>query len=157
MSYQGALQQALRDVSAWVERSVEPPAGTVYKVADAQVEVPPKAGERRGIQPVVDLTVNGGVRAEVAVGEPVTFTATIEVPPNTGKVVGVEWNFDGAGGYSARDLGDIRPAVSVGATHSYSKPGIYFPVLRATSQREGDPKTSFARVQNLGRARVVVK
>ncbi len=157
VSYQGALQQALRDVSAWVERSVEPPASTIYKVADAQVEAPPKADQRKGIQPVVELTVNGGVRAEVAVGQPVTFTATIEAPPNTGKVVGVEWNFDGAGGYSAGDLGDIRPAVSVRATHSYSKPGAYFPVLRATSQRDGDPKTPFSRVQSLGRARVVVK
>jgi hypothetical protein len=43
----------------------------------------------------------------------------------------VEWNFDGA--------------------------GAYFPVLRVTSQREGDLKTPFARVQNLGRVRVVVK
>ena len=144
-------------MSAWVELIVEPPASTIYKVADAQVEVPPKAAARKGIQPVVELTVNGGVRAEVAVGQSVTFTATIEAPTNTGKIVGVEWNFEGAGGYSAGDLGDIRSAVSVRATHSYSKPGIYFPVLRATSQREGDPKTPFARVQNLGRARVVVK
>ena len=86
-----------------------------------------------------------------------TLSATIEVPPNTGKVVAVEWNFDGAGAYVPAELGDIKPAVSVQATHAYSQPGIYFPVLRATSQREGDPKTQFARVQNLGRARVVVK
>jgi hypothetical protein len=33
----------------------------------------------------------------------------------------------------------------------------HLPVLRATSQREGDAETPFARVQNLGRARVVVK
>jgi len=33
----------------------------------------------------------------------------------------------------------------------------YFPVLRATSQREGDFQTPYARVQNLGRVRVVVK
>jgi hypothetical protein len=30
-------------------------------------------------------------------------------------------------------------------------------VLRATSQREGDAKTPYARIQNLGRVRVVVK
>jgi hypothetical protein len=68
-------------------------------MVDAQVEVPPKAGLRKGIQPVVELKVNGGVRAEVAVGQPVTLSAMIEVPPNTGKVVAVEWDFDGAGGY----------------------------------------------------------
>jgi hypothetical protein len=32
-----------------------------------------------------------------------------------------------------------------------------FPALRASSQRQGDFKTQFARVQNLGRVRVVVK
>jgi hypothetical protein len=157
VSYQGALQQALRDVSAWVEKGVAPPAGTIYKVADAQIELPPKADARKGIQPVVELKVNGGVRAEVAVGQPVTLTATIEVPPNTGKVVAVEWNFESTGNYVAGEFGEIKPAVSVKATHSYSQPGTYFPVLRATAQRDGNRDTPFGRVQNLGRARVVVK
>lgn len=157
VSYQGVPQQALRDLSAWVEKGVEPPASTSYRVVDVQVEVPPKAGARKGIQPVVELKVNDGVRAEVAVGEPVTFSAMIEVPPSAGKVVAVEWNFEGAGNYAPAKFGDISPAVSAKATHSYLQPGTYFPVLRATSQREGDPETPFGRVQNLGRARVVVK
>jgi hypothetical protein len=157
VSYQGALEQALRDVSAWVERGAQPPASTAYKVVDAQVEVPPRAESRKGIQPVVELKVNGGVRAEVAVSQPVILSATIEMPPNTGKVVAVEWSFDGSGSYVPAELGNIGPAVSVKATHAYSQPGTYFPVLRATSQREGDPKTQFGRVQNLGRARVIVK
>ena len=157
VSYQGALEQALRDVSAWVEKSVQPPASTAYKMVDAQVEVPPTAESRKGIQPVVELKVNGGVRAEVAVGQPVTLAATIEVPLSTGKVVAMEWNFDGGAAYVPGELGDIRPTVSVQATHTYSQPGTYFPTLRATSQREGDPKTQFTRVQNLGRARVTVK
>ena len=55
------------------------------------------------------------------------------------------------------DLREMKPSVSVKATHAYSQPGAYFPVLRVTSQREGDLKTPFARVQNLGRVRVVVK
>jgi hypothetical protein len=157
ISYQGALEQAVRDVSAWVEKGVKPPASTVYKVVDAQVEVPSKADARKGIQPVVELKVNGGVRAEVAVGQPVNLSATVEVPPNTGKVVAVEWNFDGDGRYTPAELGNISPTVSVNATHTWSQSGTYFPVLRAVSQREGDPRTQFARVQNLGRARVVVK
>ena len=157
VSYQGALEQALRDVSAWVEEGVQPPASTGYKLVDAQVEVQQKAESRKGIQPVVELKVNGGARAEVAVGQPVTLSATIEVPPNTGKVVEVEWNFDGDGRYVPAELSDIRPAVSVKATHAYSHPGTYFPVLRATSQREGEPKTQFGRIQNLGRARVIVR
>lgn len=157
VSYQGALEQAIRDVSAWVEKGVKPPPSTAYKIVDTQVEIPLKAEARKGIQPVVELKVNGGVRAAVAVGQPVALTATVEVPPNTGKVVAVEWNFDGDGRYVPAELAGISPAVSVNATHAWSQPGTYFPVLRAFSQREGDPKTQFARIQNLGRARVVVK
>ena len=42
-------------------------------------------------------------------------------------------------------------------THSYDTPGTYFPVVRGTTQREGDPGHGFARAQNLGRARVIVR
>jgi len=53
-------------------------------------------------------------------------------------------------------FGDIRPSVSVETTHVFTTPGTYFPVLRATTQRQGDPNTPFARVDNIGRVRVVV-
>ena len=81
VSYVPMLQQALKDVAAWVEKGVAPPATTNYRVEGGQVIVPAKAAERRGIQPVVTLQVNGGTRAEVKAGEPVTFSGTIEVPP----------------------------------------------------------------------------
>ena len=159
VSYQGALEQALRDLSAWVERGVQPPASTNYKMVDSQVEVPKSAAQRAGIQPVVTLTANAAVRADVAVGTPVTLTAIVEVPSNTGKVVAAEWDFEGVGNYPlAATLADTRsPRVKLTATYSFSKPGTYFPVLRVASQREGDPNTPYARVQNIGRARVVVK
>jgi hypothetical protein len=159
VSYQGALEQALRDVSAWVERGVRPPASTRYKMVDSQVEVPESAAQREGIQPVVSLTANGAARADVAVDTPVTFTAVVEVPPNTGKVVAAEWDFEGVGNYPVTaTLTDTNSSrVALKTTYSFSKPGTYFPVLRATSQREGDPSTPYARVRNLGRVRVVVK
>jgi hypothetical protein len=47
--------------------------------------------------------------------------------------------------------------VRLEATYIYSKPGTYFPVLRATSQRKGNASTPYARVQNIGRVRVVVE
>src|SRR5262249_8691801 len=142
VSYQGALEQALQDVSAWVERGVKPPAGTNYKMVEGQVEVPPAAAARAGIQPVVSLTANGAARADVVAGTPVTFTAVIEVPPNTGKVIAAEWDFEGVGNYPAVATLDVNASrVTLTATHSFSKPGTYFPVLRAVSQREGDPKT----------------
>jgi hypothetical protein len=42
-------------------------------------------------------------------------------------------------------------------THHFERPGTYFPALLAVSQRQGDAKTPFARIQNLGRVSVVVK
>jgi hypothetical protein len=107
---------------------------------------------------VVELRVNGGKRAEVKVGEPVFFSAHIQVPPGAGKVVDAEWDFKGEGDhYVAAQIGHIRPAVQLWATYTFSEPGTYFPVLRATSQREGDPNTPWARIENLDRVRVVVK
>ena len=99
VSYQGALEQSLRDVSAWVEKGVKPPASTNYRMVDSQVEVPDSASQRAGIQPVVHVSANGRERADVAVGAPVTFSAVVEVPPNTGKVVAAEWDLEGAGSY----------------------------------------------------------
>jgi hypothetical protein len=158
ISYQGVLEQALRDVSAWVERGVPPPSNTRYTVDQSQVQVPPRAGDRGGIQPVVSLTANGRERADVGVGQLVTFVAEITVPPDTGRVVAAEWDLLGAGDYPVPgQFAASGSSVSVKTTYSYSKPGTYFPVLRATSHREGDPKTPYARVQNLARVRVVVK
>ena len=44
----------------------------------------------------------------------------------------------------------------VSSEYAYSKPGTYFAVLRVFSQRQGDAKTPYARIQNIARVRVVV-
>jgi hypothetical protein len=49
------------------------------------------------------------------------------------------------------------PGRRLTASHVFSKPGIYYSVLRATSQRKDVAGTRWARVQNLARVRVVVK
>lgn len=161
VSYIGVLQQALRDLSAWVEKGIAPPVTTNYKIEDGQVIVPPTAVERKGIQPVVTLKVNGGVRADVKVGQTVTFTAVVEVPPHSGKIVAANWDFEGLGIYS--DAVKFKPVdktgghVTLKSTYTFSKPGTYFPALKVASQRQGDEKTPFARILNLDRVRVVVK
>jgi hypothetical protein len=156
VSFAGALQQALRDLSTWVEKGVRP-ADTRYEVVDSQVIVPSAAAQRGGIQPTVELKANGGVRTDVKAEQPVSFTATIEVPPGAGKVVAVEWDFEGLGDYPIIQQFDTPQAtLSVSITHSFARPGTYFPVVRATSQREGNGHTMYGRVQNIGRARVVV-
>lgn len=162
VSYLGVLQQALRDLSAWVEKGIAPPATTNYKIEDGQVVVPATAAGRRGIQPVVTITANGNSeRTEAKAGQPVAFSALIEVPPHTGRVVAANWDFEGSGTFPV--AGKLVPSDKTGAgvtvqtTHTFTKPGTYFATLRAVSQRQGDAKTPFARIQNLSRVRVVVR
>jgi hypothetical protein len=156
VSYLGVLHQALRDLSRWVEERVAPPPSTSYEVVDGQVLVPADAVERRGIQPVVSLTADGEVRADVAVGDVIAFRATARVPEGTGLIVTVEWDFDGAGSFPLAD--SIAPAeeVVVQRQVSFAEPGMYFPTVRVAAHRNGDRTSPYARVQNLARVRVVV-
>ena len=165
MSYLGALtlHQALHDLSAWVEQGVVPPRSTQYRVVDGQIVVPSTAAERRGLQPVVNLSVNGGLRVDVAAGAPVRFVAEAEMPPVTGTLVSMEWDFEGTGTFP--DLRHIAPSqenasgtkVRLTATHAFAKPGTYFAIVRVTSQRNAQTATPFGRIQNIARVRVVVQ
>lgn len=158
VSYVPVLQQALTDLAAWVEKGTPPPASTGYKIADGQVIVPPTATERRGIQPTVTLTVNGGNRAEVRVGQPVTLNGSIAVPPGTGSIVAASWDFDGTGTFATPST--VAPGAKsarVTITHSFDKPGTYFPVLQGVSQREGKAANPYRRIRNLDRVRIVVR
>jgi hypothetical protein len=159
VSYLGVLQQALRDLATWVEKGQPPPESSTYEVVDGQVVVPPTAAERKGVQPVITVKANGQTRADVDVGQPVTLTAMVEMPPQAGRIVAAEWDLDGSGSYSVKvDLQRTQtPGLSTQLVHSFDKSGTYFVTLRAASQRDGDGHTPFARVQNLGRARVVVR
>jgi hypothetical protein len=154
-SYAGALQQALRDLAAWCEKGEAPPASTRYEVEDCQVKLPAKAAERRGVQPVVTLAVAGGRRAAVEVGQPVEFIGVVQAPPGAGKIVEADWDFEGGGDFpfvDALDGHDEQKTVT--RTHTFTKPGTYFPALRAACQRE--PGLTFGKVLNLDRVRVVV-
>ena len=161
VSYLGVLQQALLDLSDWVEKGIVPPATTNYEINDGQVIVPNSAEERKGIQAVVHVKANGSDRADIKTGETVTFTAKIEVPPHAGQIVDLEWDFEGTGEFPLKD--QLKTAkiegsvVTLKSTYTFTKAGTYFPVLRATSQREGDKKTPYTRIGNLGKVRVVVK
>lgn len=156
VSFAGALQQALRDISAWVEQGIRP-STTRYDIIDSQVQVPASAEERGGVQPVVELRANSGVRTEVKTGEPVSFTATIEVPLNSGSIVAVEWDFEGCGDYASKQQFDLlQTQMQLTVTHVFAKPGTYFPVVRVTSQRQGNAQTPYGRIQNIARVRVVV-
>ena len=118
--------------------------------------------ERKGIQPTVNFKVNGGKRADIKVGEMVTFTAEIEVPANTGKIVSIEIDFFGTGAFfnfpkSVIKFSKNGETATVKMKAVQSIKGTLFPTVRIASQRDSDTQTPFARIQNLDRVRVVVK
>lgn len=157
INYVGSLEQALRDLSAWVENGTAPPDSTSYTVQESQLIVAKDAASRRGIQPVVDLTVNGAKGANISAGGSVNFSATIKAPPGTGDIVSVEWDFFGDGNFiEANFTPSSDGTVVVTGRETFTQTGIYYPQVRAVSQRDGDTDTQFARVENLGRARVAV-
>lgn len=158
VSYVPVLNQALRDLALWVEKGIAPPDSTRYRYEDGQIVVPAEAAARLGIQPVVTLTSSGRARADIAAGQTVTFTGTIEVPPGSGSIVAAQWDFEGAGTFAVSS--PVKPGsktATVTITHRFDRPGTYFPTLRGVSQREGSRTTAFGRIQNLGRMRVVVQ
>lgn len=146
ISYLGGLHQALLDLAAWVETDTQPPRSSAYSIREGQVELAATAHERGGIQPLVELLVNGAKKTVVKPGERVCFSANIEVPEGTGDVTRVEWSLDGE---------SYHPGDRV-VTHVYDTPGTHFAVVRVWSQRDGtdDP---FTQVPNLSRARIVVE
>lgn len=155
VGYVGALETALRQLAAWVERGVEPSPTTAYQVSDGQVLVPATASERRGVQPVARITVNGTDSARVQVGEPVTVRIEAEAP-GEGSVVEVVADLTGAG-----ELGEPLPIVSSRLVSFdrqavFDSPGTYFVAARVAAQTGGDPSDPHAVVQNVARARVVV-
>lgn len=161
VSYLGVLQQALRDLSSWVEKGIAPPGNTNYEVVNGQVVVPLQAAARMGIQPTIVVKVNGSESISIHKNKAVVFTAVIELPPNTGKVVSATWDFEGVGKFPVASK--LIPgkagstAVSVKATYTFTKSGTYFPVLQVAAQRQGDKQTPYTQIKNLGRVRVVVK
>ncbi|KAF1812259.1 hypothetical protein P152DRAFT_514417 [Eremomyces bilateralis CBS 781.70] len=163
VSYTPIIQQALRDLINWVEKDLPPPPSTNYTFVDGQLVLPPSGDERKGVQPVTNLSVNGTARANAKVGVAVEFNGTISVPPFGGSVVAAEFDFDGAGAFPVsaplqlRD-GTGRQAV-VKASYTFSQPGTYFPVLKGVSARQDLVRgnaSAFGRATNLGRVRVVV-
>jgi len=140
-----------------VEEGVAPPASTNYDVIDGQVIVPTDASQRRGIQPVVSLTANGDLRGDVGPGDALTLRATAQVPDDARFIVAVEWDFDGSGLVPVAESVEPAPRVVNEQRRSFAEPGTYFPTVRVVARRDGSTDSPYARVQNLGRVRVVVR
>jgi hypothetical protein len=109
------------------------------------------------VQPTVSLKADGGARTEVKVGQPVSFTAIAEQPPEAGTIVAADWDFEGVGAYRPAEprVDGSQARVEIAATHAYAKPGVYFACFRAGGHCDGAAGKGLP-VQNLARVRVVV-
>jgi len=153
-----AMETGVDLMVAWIERNEQPPEDTEYTFdrCHNHVSLAPTAAERRGIQPVVTATANGGVRADVKAGDEVQLAATSEVPRGVGGIVELAWDFEGTGEWSAVPLGGgLTSSVSEQAAHRYEAPGVYFPSFRVVSHLQGDRADPYGRIMNVGRCRVV--
>jgi hypothetical protein len=156
IDYFPVIEQGLADLIQWVEEGVAPPS-TTFEYVDGQVRLPASAAERAGVQPVVRVSANGGIRAEVKAGEPVQREVTAEVPPSAGTIVSAEWDFDGWGSFPFRhDLDGSDTSIRLSTAHTYDAPGTYFATARVCSNREGKVDAEFRRLPNVASARIVV-
>jgi hypothetical protein len=158
IEYGGAVQQALRDVIAWVENGVEPAARSQYEhTVSGAVRLPDRAANRRGIQPVPILTVDGGIVASVVAGQPVRLDLEVDVPPGTGSIIAIEWDVIGDGRWeSDPDIDGTSTSIHTSRVHTYAEAGTYWPSVRVTSHRDGDVAATTCRVPNLAQSRIDV-
>jgi hypothetical protein len=157
VDYDGVIQEALRCIVPWVEEGSLPPKSTSYHFTpDSRLMLADSAADRGGVQPVVRAEANGGVRADVTVGQPVSFTGLAEQPPGTGTIVSARWDFLGNGDFSHDHTLDAdASSIKVEAAHTYDTPGTYFASFRVGAHRGGRSGRGLP-VENGARVRVVV-
>jgi hypothetical protein len=158
VDYDGLIQEALRCIVPWVEDGAAPPKTTSYRFGpDSGLVLAGSADARGGVQPVVRAEANGGARAEVKVGEPVTFTGMADQPSGTGTIVFARWDFSGVGQCDHdHPVEGEAASIKVEAIHAYTEPGTYFASFRVGGHRAGSKGTGKP-IENLARVRVVVR
>ncbi|MFT5481385.1 MAG: hypothetical protein ACI9GW_000026 [Halieaceae bacterium] len=153
----GIFQQSMQDLMAWAEKGIAPPHSTSYTLRNGQVVPAAQAADRHGLQPVMNLTANGGARAVVGVNQPVNLAARIEMPPMTGQVVQYNWTVAGTAD-PATVVEKPQPLVNVNRTITFPAPGTYAIRLTVNGQRDGllNP-ANLTLVQNFKEVGVVVQ
>lgn len=169
-NYLGAHRQALLDLTQWVEQGIEPLPSTVYSYDNGQIIPAASAAERRGLQPVVELTANGSVCAKIKAGEAVHFAVHAQVPPGAGEITAVDFGFADnrniPGGMDAdfpvkgavcRCIEEGLSAATAEAEYTFDTPGVYYASARVKANRNGDAADLFTQVKNIARAKIIVE
>ncbi|MBB4140248.1 hypothetical protein [Microbacterium invictum] len=155
VAYLGALETALRQLVAWVERDEDPTPTSVYRVSDGQIVLPASVEARGGVQPVATLTINGRNHAIVRTGESFDIHLDVEAPAG-GIVVEVRPDFTGSGRLGDPIALEPAPSLAIDQQLVLDEPGTYLLSARVAAQTEADPISPHARVQNIARARLTV-
>lgn len=155
VDYVGALEAALRQLAAWVERGISPSPDSEYQVIDGQIVLHEGGQDAGGIQPVASLTLNGSTSAEVSAGHPVCIRLDVKAP-TPGVVVEVVSDIFAARQTAEPIAIEPAPAITIEQERAFHTPGTYFLSARVTAQMEGEASSSHARVQNIVRARLTV-
>jgi hypothetical protein len=153
----GVFNQALIDMMAWAEKGIAPKPSSrwSFELPMTQVILPADAASRKGLQPVVQVTVNGSDHARVGVNQPVTLAARLEMPPATGKIVQYDWTYGAATVPTV--LSEPMQRVDVVRTVSFTAPGDYIIRLTANGQRNGQVEPADQTLaQDFKEVRVVV-
>lgn len=159
VSYQGALCQALLDISAWVEKGIKPAESTAYHIENGQAYVSKNPYIRKGIQPLIELTVDGKKSITVKAGTAIVIKGKIENPDKKGCIVAANWNFSGERVYDTKAnlhyTNEEKSSAVTEISYIYDTPGVYFPVLQVIANRNNsDP---FTQIKNLCRVSIIVE
>jgi hypothetical protein len=153
----GIFNQALIDMMAWAEKGIAPKPSSqwTFELPLTQVVLSPDAAVRRGLQPMVNVTVNGSDHVTANVNQPVNLFATLEMPPATGKIVQYDWTYGTV--TDATILSESMQKFDVTRTISFTAPGNYIIRLTTKGQREGlvNPDNQTL-AQNYKEVRVIV-
>ena len=157
VGYSGMTAEALRSIIDWVEKGVEPDGPTAHRFTDqSQVVLSSDPAERGGPQPVVTMTVNGGEKATVRIGDEVTIVGTAELPPGKCLLASTQWDVSGRGEFhSQKPMGPDCSRTVETFRRVYETPGAYFVGFKAGSHRFG-PAGKGPAIENIARCRVVV-
>ena len=173
-NYLGVWQQALLDVSAWVEKGIEPLPDTEYRYENGQIYVPDNAKERRGMQPVVTLTANGETCLHVKAGEPGETGGKGIASQGAGYISEVRFapeelrEFPSMADQKALNAYPVEsdfeaiergwPCRGEGGVHLYLyRAGNPFASVQVRSTRSGKKDDTFTQVRNIARARIIVE
>ena len=152
ISYLGVLHQALRDLSAWVEKGTAHQRARATRSSTARSWCPARPGRCSRSSRSPPMVTSGPTWRSGTMSPSAPWP---RFPTAPGRSCSSSGTSTGPATSRSRSPWTARRVV-VERRHSFSAPGTHFATVRVVSRRDGDATTAYARIQNLARARIVV-